>query len=83
MPTVCALFMGVPIITTSETLSFYRYPKVKANPASDLKKPMDLQSNAWLKSLQRLDLLNKQFHHMRVCSVHFRNGTSYCIYLFS
>ncbi|XP_015371818.1 PREDICTED: uncharacterized protein LOC107167328 [Diuraphis noxia] len=44
------------------------------NAASDLKMKMNKQKNAWLKSLRRLDLANKNIDYMRVCSVHFKSG---------
>lgn len=35
---------------------------------------MNKQQNAWLKSLRRLDLANKNIDYMRVCSAHFKSG---------
>lgn len=73
MPTLCAI-VKCSNKTTNKNISFYRFPKVKMNAASDLKMKMNKQQNAWLKLLRRLDLTNKNIDYMRVCSAHFKSG---------
>ncbi|XP_026806978.1 uncharacterized protein LOC113549730 [Rhopalosiphum maidis] len=70
---LCAI-VGYSNKTTNKNISFYCFPKVKMNAASDLKMKMNKQQNAWLKSLHRLDLPNKNIDYMRVCSAHFKSG---------
>lgn len=73
MPTLCAVF-GCGNKTVDKSLSFYRFPKVKINAASDLKIQMLQQRTEWLKALHRTDVRDSQLQNMRICSVHFKTG---------
>lgn len=73
MPTTCAV-KGCKNRTTDKTLSFYRFPKLKKNAASDIQNLSEKQRDAWLKSLKRYDIANKNVDVMRICSTHFISG---------
>ncbi|XP_060871942.1 uncharacterized protein LOC132946120 [Metopolophium dirhodum] len=73
MPTICAVF-GCGNKTLDKSLSFYRFPKVKVNAASDLKTQILKQRTEWLNALHRTDVHDSQLKNMRICSIHFKSG---------
>ncbi|KAL4126438.1 hypothetical protein QTP88_010660 [Uroleucon formosanum] len=73
MPTICAVF-GCVNKTLDKSLSFYRFPKVKVNAASDLRTQILKQRTAWLNALHRIDVHDSQLKNMRICSVLFKSG---------
>ncbi|KAL5245827.1 hypothetical protein ACI65C_013235 [Semiaphis heraclei] len=73
MPTLCAVF-ACGNKTLDKSLSFYRFPKVKVNAASDLNTQILKQRTAWLNALHRTDVQDSQLKNMRICSVHFKSG---------
>jgi len=73
MPTLSAVF-GCGNKTLDKSLSFYRFPNVKVDAASDLKTQILKQRTAWLNALHRTDVHDSQLKNMRICSVHFKSG---------
>jgi hypothetical protein len=73
MPTLCAVFECF-IKTTNKGLSFYRFPKVRKNVASDINALLLAQRKSWLNALHRSDVTDKQLDHIRICSLNFKMG---------
>jgi len=76
MPTLCAVFECFNK-TTNKNLSFYRFPKVWKNAASDINALLLAQRKSWFNALHRSDVTDKQLDHMRICSLHFKMGLLY------